>query len=186
MKYLLYVKEYEQTGKYLDSFSKMIRHTLHYSEKTFISIEEEMAYLSLYLSMEELRFRGHFSYEISCTPSVKITHKIPSLLIQPFVENALKHGVASLEDRNGHVQVLFDQNPQELIITITDNGNGILEDNYPTDKSESFGIKLSQKRVETFKLLFETKINLEIINQNASGQQGTQVKIRIKKEEHEN
>lgn len=180
MKYLLYVKEYEQTDKYLDAFSKMIRHTLNYSDKTFITIEEEMAYLSLYLSMENLRFRNNFSYEIKCHPSVNITRKIPSLLVQPFVENALKHGVTNLENRHGHVDVVFDQNPQELIITVTDNGDGITQTDNPMSKSESFGIKLSQKRVETFKMLFESQITLEIINQSATGRLGTQVIIRIK------
>ncbi|SDR05719.1 Two component regulator propeller [Chryseobacterium soldanellicola] len=180
IQFLLYKKDYPETENYLDIFSQMIRKTLYYSEKTFMPIREEVEYLSLYLNMEKLRLKDVFDYKITVSDDVNPLWKIPSLLIQPFVENAIKHGVAGLKDRKGQIDISFTYNESTLCITIEDNGVGI--DNKPESilKTNSFGVKLSQKRIETFKQLFETKIILEINNLSEKlNQPGTQIKIYI-------
>ncbi|WP_264558022.1 sensor histidine kinase [Flavobacterium sp. N1718] len=126
IQYLLLKEDYPNTERYLGAFSRLIRATLHYSEQTFLAVREEVAYLELYLSMEKLRFRERFSYHIRCAEGVNPETKVPSLLIQPFVENALKHGIGSLpESEPGLLEVLFEQKEADLCVMIRDNGPGL-------------------------------------------------------------
>ncbi|MCU7613884.1 histidine kinase [Chryseobacterium sp. GMJ5] len=178
IQYLLYKKDYPETENYLDVFSQMIRKTLHYSEKTFMPVNEEVEYLSLYLNMEKLRLKDQFDYEIVISKAVNPEWLIPSLLIQPFVENAIKHGIANLKDRKGNIKISFDVEDTSLCICIEDNGIGIQNENDRIQKDHSFGVKLSRKRIETFRQLFETDIILEIHNLSERQQRsGTQIKL---------
>lgn len=179
IQFLLYKKDYEETENYLDCFSKMIRKTLAYSEKTFMPILEEIDYLTLYLDMEKLRFKGHFNYKIHVAENVRKEWKIPSLLIQPFVENAIKHGVGKLHDREGLIEIRFEYDNHRLLISIRDNGYGIRDKALLSKKIDSFGIKLSRKRIEAFRQLFETDIAIEIDDLSEKGQHGTEIKLNL-------
>ncbi|KFF21705.1 hypothetical protein IW22_07135 [Chryseobacterium sp. JM1] len=180
IKYLLFKEDYQETENYLDIFSQLIRKTLHYSEKTFMPIEEEVEYLSLYMDMEKLRQNELFDYEFHISEQVNKRWAIPSLLIQPFVENAIKHGISSLKNAKGFVKISFDHEDSTLCITIEDNGTGIRTKDKSSVNTDSFGLKLSQKRIKTFQQLFETHITLEINNlSDTSEKQGTQVKLYI-------
>lgn len=186
IQYLLFKGDYSKTENYLNIFSKMIRKTLHYSEKTFITINEEADYLFLYLNMEKLRQDDLFDYSIDISEDVNKNWAIPSLLIQPFVENAIKHGVSDLENQKGLISISFDYKNESLCITIEDNGTGI-SNIKESALNNSFGLKLSQKRIETFKHLFETNITLKIVNlSDESEKQGTQVKLYITPNENQN
>ncbi len=186
IQFLLYKKDYKETENYLDVFSQMIRKTLHYSEKTFMPIYEEIDYLSLYLNMEKLRLKDLFDYKISVSENVNRNWVIPSLLIQPFVENAIKHGISGLKDRKGFIEIYFEHTNSTLSITIEDNGTGIGKQPESIAKENSFGVKLSQKRIETFKQLFETNIILEITDLLECQKQGTQIKLHITPYENKN
>jgi anti-sigma regulatory factor (Ser/Thr protein kinase) len=183
--FLLYKKDYEEAENYLDTFSRMIRKTLHYSEKTFMPIKEEAEYLSLYLNMEKLRLKDLFDYKIIISENVNENWTVPSLLIQPFVENAIKHGVANLQDRKGYIEVLVQHTGNALCIIVEDNGTGIGKKRH--SKEDSFGVKLSEKRIETFRQLFETNIILEITDlQEKEKRPGTQIKLYITPYENQN
>nr|WP_283950726.1 histidine kinase [Chryseobacterium sp. pc1-10] len=185
IQFLLYKKDYQETENYLEIFAQMIRKTLHYSEKTFMPIKEEAEYLTLYLNMEKLRLKDQFDYSITISEKVNENWVVPSLLIQPFVENAIKHGIAGLTDRKGNIQVSFDHTGTSLSVIIEDNGIGIGKGKQK--KADSFGVKLSQKRIETFRQLFETHILLEIYDLYEKEQRpGTQIKLYIKPYENQN
>ena len=86
--------EIDNANKYLSKFSKLIRLVLHYSEYNFISLEEEINMLELYLSVEKTRFGNSFEYKILIEDELETEEiKIPNLMIQPFVENAIWHGL---------------------------------------------------------------------------------------------
>ncbi|MGE8511514.1 MAG: sensor histidine kinase [Chryseobacterium culicis] len=178
IQFLLYKKDYRETENYLDIFAKMIRKTLYYSEKTFMSIKDEVEYLTLYLDMEKLRVKDLFDYKIIISEQVDQNWTIPSLLIQPFVENAIKHGISGLKDRKGQIIISFDYTNVSLCIIIEDNGVGI-SNKESLKKDNSFGVKLSHKRIETFKQLFDTNIFLEINTLTENSGQGTQIKLYI-------
>ncbi len=185
IQFLLYKKDYQETENYLEIFAQMIRKTLHYSEKTFMPIKEEAEYLTLYLNMEKLRLKDLFDYSITISENVNENWVVPSLLIQPFVENAIKHGIAGLTDRKGNIQVSFDHTGNSLCVVIEDNGIGI--GNGKQKRADSFGVKLSQKRIETFRQLFDTYILLEIYDLYKKEERpGTQIKLYIKPYENQN
>ncbi|MDV7699344.1 histidine kinase [Chryseobacterium soli] len=180
IQFLLYKKDYKETENYLDIFAQMIRKTLHYSEKTFMPVKEEIEYLSLYLHMEHLRLKDQFDYKITVSEATNENWIIPSLLIQPFVENAIKHGISNIKDRKGNIEIIFDVTGTSLCITVEDNGVGIGSKNHSSPKPDSFGVKLSQKRIETFKQLFDMHIMLEINDLREKEQRpGTQIKLYI-------
>ncbi len=178
IQFLLYKEDLRETENYLNVFSRMIRKTLHYSEKTFIPISEETGYLQLYLDMEKLRFNERFDYSISCAEAVDDRWEIPSLLVQPFVENAIKHGIRQLEGRRGLVEVSFDYQKPWLCISIRDNGTGIRE-SAGESNGNAFGIRLSQRRINTFRQLFDMQIMLEVHDLRDSGGEGTEVQLYI-------
>ncbi len=179
IQYLVYQKDYAKTENYLGVFSRMIRKTLYYSEKTFMPIQEEIDYLALYLDMEKLRFKTIFNYFIHVSGKINRSWKIPTLLVQPFVENAIKHGMSRLEGREGLIEIIFHYEEPTLSITIRDNGPGIGEKSLLQQVLNSFGLRLSQKRIEAFRQFFNTNIRLEVYDLSKKGKQGTEINLYL-------
>lgn len=178
IQYLLYKKDYAETENYLDVFTQMIRKTLNYSEHTFATVREETDYLKLYLDMEKLRFKNRFRYEIKVGEGVNVEWKIPSLLIQPFVENAIKHGIGNIDDREGVITISFERFEGQLRILVRDNGSGI-RDKSLMQKQGSFGMRLSQKRIDTFRQLFDVEITLDVVDLTLHGGHGTEIQLYL-------
>ena len=114
----------ETAAGYLTKFSRLIRMVLNNSQRKFISLEEDLETLELYLYMEKLRFTNNFQYKINCDDSVDaLSIFIPPMLLQPFAENAIWHG---LMQKEGDGELLIDLHREENILhcTITDNGVG--------------------------------------------------------------
>lgn len=110
---------------YLSKFSKLLRMILMHSDQEFLSLREEMGILELYLELESLRFYDTFEYQLECEPGLdQDEYKLPTLLIQPFVENAIWHGLLHKEGLR-KLLVRFETDSQDnLICTIEDNGIG--------------------------------------------------------------
>ena len=111
----------------LSDFSKMIRQTFNLSSKKIITLTEEINYLDSYLKLEQVRFANKFSYSISADSDLNISEvMIPAMLIQPMVENAVKHGLSPLEGKEGMLTVTFSSSDgKSLKCEIKDNGIGI-------------------------------------------------------------
>ncbi len=136
---------------YLSNFAKLIRINLTISYKKYIPIEEELNYLSLYLSFEKLRFGDKLNYTIVVDPSIDTedTH-IAVMMIQPFLENAIEHGILPLS-QGGELTLSIDaHNETALRISVTDTGTGI-DSRYLTDGfmmlNESHAINITSKRL---------------------------------------
>jgi LytS/YehU family sensor histidine kinase len=112
---------------YLEKFSSLIRMILDQSRSTYISLEQEITMLRLYLELEEMRFEKKFNYAITVDPALKI-HDIllPGMLIQPIVENAIKHGIRHKEGE-AFINVEFTLKNAALLCHVTDNGVGRAE-----------------------------------------------------------
>jgi len=123
---------------YLSSFAKLIRMNLEISSKKNISLDEELAYLKLYLSLESLRFGERLTYGIEIDPAIDGDETmVPVLLLQPFIENAIWHGILP-KTGNGHLQINISKEQQGMLkIRITDDGVGI----YRPGSTESHGVK---------------------------------------------
>jgi len=112
-------------GKYLGKFAKLMRMYLDHSRKKSISMKEELDVLALYLQLEELRFENTLTFDISIEDTVDLDIQIPSMFIQPYVENALKHGLFhKTSDRKLTISVIHSLDSKEVICKIEDNGIG--------------------------------------------------------------
>ncbi len=121
---LILKSDLKNTNYYLSKFSSLMRKVLEFSENEKIILNEEIEMLNDYLELEKLRFGNEFNYSISVAGKIDLhqTH-VPSLIIQPFVENAIKHG---LLHRKGEKKLAlnFELINEQLIIVIEDNGVG--------------------------------------------------------------
>jgi len=112
-------------NKYIAGFSRLIRATLQNSTRAFISLPDEISYLSGYLSLEKLRFKDKMDYSIDVGPAVDDPRLlIPPMLLQPYVENSMRHGLRHKTDGQGHINLEFRRTDDRLIITVEDNGIG--------------------------------------------------------------
>ena len=142
---------------YLSKFAGLTRKVLNNSEQEMISLQEEIQLTEDYLQMEQLRFG--FEYQLEVDPEIDIVNiEIPTLLLQPFIENAIKHGITSLKEK-GKILVKIAQHHKNLNININDNGKGFNTNQTNSGKS-SFGLKLSQERIALFNQLYKEQPTL--------------------------
>ena len=140
-----------QASEFLTKFSKLVRMILQNSQSSLITLESELESLALYLEMEALRFDHHFVYKISVSPELDISAlKVPPLIIQPFAENAIWHGLMHKEDQ-GHLDIdIWEQN-DNLFCKITDDGIGRMKSFALSSKSatkhKSMGLKITSDRI---------------------------------------
>lgn len=156
-----------EANEYLVKFSRLIRKTLDLSARPYISIAEEKKYLEEYLYLEQLRLSGRFDFNIIADNAIDInTTLIPNMMIQPVVENCVRHGIKSLEERKGIINVHFIPGKDSITCTITDNGVGRSsislqkQSNFTTHKS--YGMDIVRRRLETFSEFNTDKSGLEI------------------------
>ncbi|WP_294296090.1 histidine kinase [uncultured Chryseobacterium sp.] len=164
----------EEAIKYLAKFSKLMRLTLDFSKESLITIDKEIESLKNYLELEQLRFNQKFDFEISKDPLIEDDTALPSLLLQPYIENAVIHGVVPKEGK-GFIRIKFEQTKESLICEIEDNGIGIetakkLKEN-SVNIHKSMAMDISRKRLETLEKLEKKKVNLTI--QEVKGPSGT-------------
>ena len=178
--------EAAKAADHLTKFAKLIRIILQQSGKPLIPLEDELYCLQLYMDLEALRFEIPFHYEINCDGINTSSVMIPSLLIQPFVENAIWHGLHPKENRNGKINIDLRLHNEILHCSICDNGvgriksTGLKEDN-GIDK-KSLGIKLTRHRLQLFESYLkqdEAIIVIKDLTDEAGQSAGTCVLIKI-------
>lgn len=137
---------------YLARFGKLMRSILENSDKTYVPIEEELTVLRLYLQMEALRADHSFQYEIMVDKKLNpLSDEIPPMLLQPYVENAIWHGVMPLKE-GGRIEVELRQEAEGVVCRIEDNGIGreaASEQRHksPQAKTRSFGTRITEERL---------------------------------------
>ncbi len=169
---------------YLIKFSKLIRKVLEHSQKENILLADELSALELYLSIEAMRLKGSFTYSVKIGEDVEVNNVLtPSLLLQPFVENSIWHGIQPL-DKKGVIKIRISRNGTNLEAEIIDNGVGrekageIMQKRYPNKKSA--GIRITRKRLDLLAKKLNSQTNVEytdLYSRNISI--GTKVKISL-------
>ena len=130
--------------RYLSRFSKLLRTILIHSDKEMVTLKEEIEILKLYVELESIRFKDSFKYEISCDDDIDTEEvKIPTLLIQPFVENAIWHGLMHKEGSR-KLTIAFTEKGEFIQCIIEDNGIG-------RNKATELKIKTGQDKKHTSK-----------------------------------
>jgi len=190
VQYLVNSKKYEQANEYIAMMAKLMRKNLDTAGQAFIQLSEEITRLKLYLDIEKLRFQENFTFEIvvgtDVNPDVIM---IPNMIIQPFVENSLWHGIINSGNK-GLLTVSFNFEDvdidsivcQSLIIKVTDNGIGIKEaKKHKKEDHISKGIHIIEERLS----LLSTKMHLpqpimfEDLSSQDNDSQGTKVIISL-------
>ena len=171
-------------NKYLVRFSKLMRSILDNSESDFIPLSNEISLLELYLQLEHSRFADKFNYDFKVDENIDIkNYQIPPMLIQPYIENAIWHGLRYKES-GGLLSVSIAKEKDNLAITIQDNGIGRTKSqelkSENQKKMKSRGIKNTQKRLEILEKIYKKQIHLSIKDVQENGE-GTLVEIIIPK-----
>lgn len=168
--------------KYLGKFSKLIRSILDNSRSGMVTIEKELQLLKLYLDLEQLRFGTKLTYSITVDSGIRTDIEIPSMIVQPFVENAMLHGIMHRED-GGKVDIHFVLHQEWLEISIEDNGVGRAKSaSYKSDSSEvhhSIGIEVATKRLQALKRNDNTPAGIVIIDLMDDNKEGIGTKVII-------
>ena len=175
----------KQAVNYLSKFSQLTRTILEMSEKENISLAEEIKTMNLYLEIEKARFDEDFEYEIITDKTLDLELiKIPSMLLQPYVENAVKHGLLHKKGSKT-LKIIFEKKQSMLHIEINDNGIGrqkSSELNAIKNKNHnSFATEAMQNRIELLNKNKIEKITINYIDKLNPNQQstGTNVVIEI-------
>jgi ligand-binding sensor domain-containing protein len=182
---LIMVNKQDDAMHYLNQFSRLLRTVLQTSEKNFISLEQELVLLELYLELEAMRFDKQFHYKIEVEPLIDPEEiVIPSFLLQPFVENALWHGLMHKKgDRKLTISFKLE-NEDLLLCKIEDNGIGREQASTIKKKSlksyQSMGLKIISERIDLMKKQ-NPAFDMQIIDKvDESGQaQGTTVIMKL-------
>ena len=174
----LYKNKPELTAGYLARFSFLMRSILNNSSKMSISLSEEIDILKNYIELEKMRLKNSFEYEINYPDALETEFiDIPPMMIQPFVENAIKHGFKEGKE-GGKLVVTFKEKDELLEILITDNGVGI----DATKKSgqsghKSMALSIFSRRMQIYRK-YSRKVPLPSIKDRSySGGQGTKVEL---------
>jgi len=163
--------------------------TLDNSLKSTIPLRDEIDALKLYLELEKLRLEGKFDYTIDYLENESILgYKVPTLLIQPFVENAIWHGIMLKENQTGWVKITLMDNGSIISCTIEDNGVGRRHADaigqQRNKEHKSRGSQITQQRIDLLNLMYKEKFNIqyEDLYNNMGVSLGTRVFISIPKE----
>ncbi len=169
LKNLVMMSREEDAIQYLDNFSVLLRTILQNSSKNTITVEEELEMLELYLSIEKSRLGEDFSYVIHCNSREELSqYTIPPLLLQPFVENAIWHGLQPSEKTDKKLSIIFDTE-QRLKITIEDNGVGRVESGKAKKLHKSVGTNITKERLSLYNHASDSKMHLRILDLEYEG-----------------
>ncbi len=171
-------KDTSSANKVLTGFARLIRKNLEICTKSFITLAEEIEYLELYLSLEKKRFGEKFKYNFNIDNDIdKEDTLIPSMLLQPYIENAIWHGIMPKEEGGQiNIRIRFSQNDY-LLIEIIDDGIGI--SNSLKSKiagHESKGMSLTRERINLLNQIEANPIQIEVFQ---NGNSGTTVSIKV-------
>jgi two-component sensor histidine kinase len=166
----------EKAMEYLSSFAHLIRQYLNSSTLKYITLSEEINLLTNYIELEKLRFNHSFDYKIVVENSIQTSDvSIPPMLLQPFVENAIIHGMKDKKDKEGYITIHFQLEESCIYVRITDNGNGVQALDPSQNKHKSMGTNITQKRIQHILKSKNPEFNFNI----ESGSLGTVVHLRI-------
>lgn len=165
IKLLVQNHQNDEATDYLVKFTRLIRSLLETADQPYVSLQAELETCRLYMEMEKLRFGDKFNYHIMIAPEVDCQSiDIPTLIIQPIVENAIWHGIMPKSDR-GNIYIHVSENEHEIICTITDDGIGRAASkriNLHRSTHQSKGVSLTSRRLDLFNKLYQSEALLQV------------------------
>ena len=186
IQYYVFQNDKISSNNYMTKFASLIRKTLENSRHTEISIKEELDALHLYLELEDLRFKEKFDWTIKVDDEIDtLAYKIPTMLIQPYVENAITHGLMNKENGKGLLNIELQLKKGQIHCTIEDNGIGrakAMEINQKkSNHHQSMGTNITESRLKLVNELYGKSMKIEytdLLDDNGEPA-GTKVEINI-------
>jgi len=167
IQYFINTQDKLSANKYLSKFAQLIRKNLDSSAagENYVTLNEEIQRLELYLSLESMRFESRFSYHFEIAPNIDTEEvRIPPMLFQPFVENAIIHGILPDESKMGIIRFEAKENDNSLEFKISDNGVGFSNSlKIKKDKGDHFshGTQITKSRIEVIRKISGNIISME-------------------------
>jgi hypothetical protein len=176
---LIQTKSLSKAENFTVSFAQLLRNILERSGTNFIEVGQEVKLLDNYLQIQKIRFMDAVTYHIECDPAL-FSYQIPTMLVQPLVENAIVHGLSHTLD-GGHVSVRFELDGTTLCIEVADDGIGRVQSaTYRAGASHtSMGTTLIHKKIDLIKSKYGIDIELNISDLREGARPGTKATLRI-------
>jgi two-component system LytT family sensor kinase len=185
IQYYMYQHDKLATNNYLTKFSSLMRKVLENSQHTSVALHDELDALNLYLELERIRFKDKFDYRIDVDEEIDtLLYMVPTMLIQPYVENSICHGLIPAENK-GFIKVDLKLNTDYIKCTIEDNGIGreaAQKRKVKSDKNHnSLGTQIVSSRLDLVNALYGTSLKTNYTDmKNDNGEPvGTRVEIHI-------
>lgn len=166
---------------YLNKFAKLLRNVLEGSRKPTVPLQSDLETLRLYLELECMRMDDAFNWEIDLQEKVAAADiRVPSLIIQPYVENAILHGLRHLTGKKGKLRVALGLCGDILVYSITDNGVGRqFTQTMNNPQRHSLGMEITRERIELFNRNHRGSVSITDLKDALGGPQGTLVKVQL-------
>ncbi len=169
--------------KYLLKFKELIRLVLENSRQQQVALAEDMKAMELYMQLENIRMNNPFSYHFQIDNNINTEQaEIPALILQPFIENAIWHGLQCKKEAGGRISILVNKQDDNLVCIVEDNGVGRSSEKNKTNspfKKESLGIKLTEERLKILNAIKKVNAYFKITDlfTNDNKPCGTRVKL---------
>jgi len=172
-----------EANHFITNFSSLIRQTLYISGKKFITLDEEIQYLESYLTLERAKYENVFNFQINTGENVSENILVPPLILQPFIENSIRHGILNLKKESGKILINFWVENNSLVCVIEDNGigreNAMRLKTNQVNSHRSKGMELVQKRIENLNSIYSVNITVSFEDVLEKDKTGTHVKIQL-------
>ncbi|MNU41017.1 Sensor histidine kinase YpdA [compost metagenome] len=172
-----------KANAYLNAYSRLMRTVMEHSSHDFVPLSVELDHLQKYLSLEYQRFSSQFEYHINVADDIE-PHDImiPNMLLQPFLENAIWHGLRYKTDK-GQLWLNIRQAGNMIYMTVTDDGIGIEQSLALKTENQkaykSLGMQNTKERIELLNSLYKTRINYQLKDLSSEGKNGTTVTLTL-------
>ncbi len=153
--------------QYVVKISQLMRLLLETSRNEFVSVSKEIDFIKAYIEIENIRFNNKYTWEIEIAENFNTEIEIPSMLVQPFVENAINHGLRNRTGENGSLHILIRKVSNFIVISVADNGVGRKRATEFKDKNSehtSRGIEITLERIKVLNDKYNLKSKAEIID----------------------
>jgi tetratricopeptide (TPR) repeat protein len=179
----IYQKEAVKAGDYLAKFAELVRITLENSRAEFVPLEKELKMLNAYLELQSLRFEGKFTYDITLYPELVPDHfQIPPMMAQPFIENAIEHGIRHKKG-NGMIAINFEKQNGCFLCRVEDDGIGRerAREVEKKRKHQSMATSITRERIEILTKKEKNRFTLKIVDlkDDAGSPSGTRVEFTM-------
>jgi len=165
---------------YLNKFAKLIRNLLDSSKQEMVAFSKDIETLKLYIELELQRSENKFSADLQIDDELMNSdYKVPPLIIQPFVENAIIHGLRNKDDNNGKLCISISKTDKQILYTISDNGIGrAAAERLHTGKDKSYGFEMSCERVKLFNKEAAPSVQVTDLYENKKAV-GTKIDVQL-------